>query len=376
MIRVLHILDSLDMGGIESYLMNIYRHIDRTKVQFDFLIFKENNYFEKEARNLGATIYKCQDSNYFKQVKYVYEIEKKYHYRIVHCHNCALKRMIREVVPSRIAGKDVFVIAHSHNTGTPRHNKLDDFERDVMKNIITSSSNTLFACSYDAAISKYNLKKKDFMLIKNGIDTSKYKFNQSIRDRVRRELEISNQTFVMGNVARLEEQKNQGFLIERFAYYHKNVNHDSKLIIIGDGSKRQELQKLTEELEVANCVHMLGTKSDIPKYLMAMDAFLFPSLYEGLGISLVEAQASGLPCIVSGVIPDEAIVTDLVKKVSLDNVSGWNEELSQLKPVTNRSTYFNQVKKAGYDIADVAKELEEFYVKHWRLISQYKKYTA
>lgn len=364
MIRVLHILDSLDMGGIESYLMNIYRHIDRTKVQFDFLIFKENNFFEEEARNLGATIYKCQDSNYFKQVKYVYEIEKKYHYRIVHCHNCALKRMIREVVPSRIAGKDVFVIAHSHNTGTPRHNKLDDFERNVMKNIITSSSNALFACSYDAAQSKYNLKKRDFRLIKNGIDTPKFEFNLSVRNRVRGELGISDQTFVMGNVARLEDQKNQGFLIERFAYYHKNVNHDSKLIIIGDGSKQQELQRLVEDLKLTGQVLMLGIKSNIPEYLMAMDAFIFPSIFEGLGISLVEAQASGLPCIVSSVIPDEAIVTDLVKKVDLDNINGWNKELSQLKPITNRNGYVSLVKKAGYDIAGVAMNLEEFYLEH------------
>lgn len=364
MIRVLHILDSLDMGGIESYLMNIYRHIDRTRVQFDFLIFKEDNFFEEEAKSLGATIYKCKDSSYFKQVNYVYEIEKKHHYRIVHCHNCALKRMIREVVPSRMIGKDVFVIAHSHNTGTPRHNRLDDFERDVMKDIITSSSDALFACSYDAANSKFNLKKKDFRLIKNGIDTSIFKFNDIIRNRTREKLNITDRTFVMGNVARLENQKNQSFLISQFANYHRNVNRDSMLMIIGDGSKRQELQELAEELEVANQVLMLGTKSDIPKYLMSMDAFIFPSKYEGLGISLIEAQASGLPCIVSSVIPNEAIVTNLVNKLSLANISDWNDALSKLKLITNRSDYAEQVKEAGYDITGVAKDLEEFYLEH------------
>lgn len=361
--RVLHILNSLDMGGIEIYVMNLYKHIDRKKIQFDFLIFSKENCFEEDALKYGAKIYKCEETNYFKQMNYVYHILKTHKYKIVHIHNCALKGLIRGILPTKVANREIYVISHSHNTGYEAKNVFDKLLRFFMKLFITYFSDALFACSNIAAESKYlKLKNKEYYILKNGIEVNKYEYDENIRNRIRNNLKIKPSTILIGNVGRLENQKNQIFLINIFKRLIESGYKNIQLIIIGNGSLKQELKKEVINNKLQNNIIFLGERNNVNEYLMAMDIFAFPSIYEGLGISLIEAQASGLPCVVSEFIPTEAIVTNLVKRIELD-VDKWENSFLSINMNKNREDFAKFVKSSGYDINSVSKELENFYLK-------------
>lgn len=174
------------MGGIESYVMNIYRHIDQKKVQFDFAIFKKDNFFEEEAERLGARVYKCLDGSYKVQLKFVEELQLQNNYPIVHCHNCSLKGMIRGTLPVRRLKNDrPLIIAHSHNPGMPTNTAPDKIIRYVLKKIITESSDYYFACSQEASNSKFLPSKaaSRYILLKNGIEVKKFAFDPKIRKK-------------------------------------------------------------------------------------------------------------------------------------------------------------------------------------------------
>lgn len=364
MMRVLQILDSLDMGGIESYLMNIYRHIDRTKVQFDFVIFKETNFFEEEAKHLGARVYKCLDDSYKEQLMFVRDIQLKYNYPIVHCHNCSLKGLIRGTFSVRYLKNRPIIVAHSHNPGMPTNTTSDKIIRYLLKKIITDSSDYYFACSQESSDSKFLLGKDPtrYAIVKNGIEVQAYSFDSKIRKEIRKELNIDDSTFVYGSVGRLEAQKNHEFLIRRFAEVVK-LRDDVKLLLVGDGSLREQLIELAKKLDVFNKIIFVGTKDNSNDYLQVMDMFVFPSIYEGLGISLIEAQANGLPSLVSDIIPKEAFVTDLVTSVPLTNFDRWTRYMVGGVQQENRSLeYVKEVRKAGYDIQEVAAFLQNFYL--------------
>lgn len=365
MIRVLQVLDSLDVGGIESYLMNIYRHIDRAKVQFDFAIFKENNFFEEEAKQLGGRVFKCLNGSYKAQLRFIKELQKKNNYQIVHCHNCSLKGMIRGTLPVRYVKNRPIIIAHSHNPGMPTNTISDKVVRYALKKIITESSDYYFACSQESSDSKF-LPGKDpskYILLKNGIEVQSFLFDDKIRDKIRKKLKITDSTFVYGAVGRLEEQKNHRFLIQRFAEVAKQKNN-VKLLLVGNGKLKDQLIKLAQQLGVRDKVIFAGIKDDVNDYLQAMDMFVFPSIYEGLGIALIEAQASGLPSLVSDTIPREAFVTELVTSLPLKNSNLWVKYMVKGEKNEFRSLkYVNEVRKRGYDINDVASYLQKFYLK-------------
>lgn len=366
MIRVLHVLDSLDMGGIESYLMNIYRHIDREQVQFDFAIFEETNFFEEEAKTLGARIYKCLDGSYKSQLKFIKGLQLKNNYPIVHCHNCSLKGMIRGVFPVKHLKNRPVIIAHSHNPGMPTNTIPDKIVRYVLKRIITEDADYYFACSKEASDSKFLPGKNParYILLKNGIEVQSFAFNYEIREKIRKELNIAKSTFVYGSVGRLEPQKNHAFLIQRFAKVSQDRNN-VKLLLVGDGSLKEQLIELAKKLGVIDKTIFVGIKDDVNDYLQAMDMFVFPSIYEGLGISLIEAQANGLPSLVSDAIPQEACITDLVTSLPLADSKSWVVHMIDGIKYNSRSLeYVNEVRKNGYDIQDVATYLQNFYTKN------------
>lgn len=358
--RILHILDSLDVGGVEVFLMNLYRNIDRSKIIFDFVVFKNINYFETEVINYGSKIYYGVNMKYREQMIFIANLIKNNNYRIVHCHNCSLKGMIKEIIPVRLTNRNTVIIAHSHNTGIPSDFLIDKAERFLLKEIVTDFADHLFACSYQAGLSKFNIKnKKPIKIIKNGIKTQRFAFNHKRRQVIRDSLSIKDDVLVFGTVGRLEEQKNHEFLIRVYSVYLRESTY-SRLIIIGNGKKKKGLQELVKNLHLDENVIFLEGISDVSDYLMAMDVFVFPSLYEGLGIALIEAQASGLPCLISDSIPEEAVITKRIQRLPLQT-GAWVYGLKNAVREQARDGYYKQVRAAGYDIETVAKDVSCFY---------------
>ena len=363
-IRVLHENVVMDMGGIENLLMNIYRNIDREKVQFDFMVHRDKDaYFDDEIRNLGGRIYKCSPFNPIKHFKYMSDINKvlKEHpnYNIIHAHSelnmWPLKAAKKYNIPIRIS--------HSHSTREIKDLKwiFMEYEKIFLKQQCTD----LFACSIDAAKWLYGekaVKQNKITYIKNGIKVDDFEFNVKIRNRIRRELNLEN-NFVIGHVGRFMKEKNHKFMLDIFKEI-KKIKPNTALIFIGDGELEDEIKNKARKMGIANEIRFLGVRSDVKYLMQAMDIFLLPSFYEGLGIVLIEAQALGLESVVSENIPDEAFITDLVHKVSLEkDASYWAKKIIDIyNENKNRKGRQEDIVKAGYDIVNTAKFLEEFYL--------------
>lgn len=370
-IRVLHENVILDPGGIEAMIMNIYRNIDREKVQFDFLLHRDTKgFYDDEVRSLGGKIYIAPPFNPFHHIKYLKGTEKiiKEHpeYKIIHAHSEL------NLWPLRIAKKCSVPtrISHSHNAKTTINLKYFFFlyEKLFIKNNCTD----MFMCSTPAGEWTYGKKAvKDgkCVFIKNGIVVDDYKYNPEIREKVRKELNLGN-SFVVGHVGRYMKQKNHTFLIDIFNEILK-IRPDSKLVSAGDGKLMDEIQQKAMNLGIANKILFLGNRSDIKELLQGFDCFLFPSFWEGLPVTGIEAQSAGLPVIMSDVITDEVIVTDLVKKMSLESTAEeWAKEVVEKSNTTERRDVSDKVKESGFDIITTAKWLENFYIERYNMLNR------
>lgn len=368
MIRVLMVVTSLDCGGIENLLMNIYRLIDRNIIQFDFLTHRGTKfYFEEEVKQLGGKIYRISPVNPFFYSKYCKELNRffKEHkeYKIVHAHlntlsSYVLKTAKKNNVPIRIA--------HSHNC-----NLGDSFIKRLIKIysrfILPNYCNYQFACSKEAGDFLFGKKNNNYFTIRNGINVEKYRLDTTLRTQERSKLNINN-NIVFGNVGRFTEQKNHMYLLDIFKYINRK-NTATKLLLIGDGELSQKIENRIKELNLEKSVILLGMRDDINKLLMVMDVFLFPSKSEGLGIALIEAQASGLQCLASTAIPKEAKVTDLVEFLPLGiDVKIWGEQAIAMAQRKRENTQINKIKEAGYDIADTVAWLQRFYLDVWEAL--------
>lgn len=309
MIRILHVVSKLSINsGVMNVIMNYYRHIDRTKIQFDFLYFEERNPdFKDEIKNLGGNIFFVNKPS----LKHIYRTYKEFNsffsnnyakYTAVHLHEIYLVNFISHFCKKY----DIkHLITHAHTT------KYSDNPKNALRNRIMClglkhSATDYFACSKAAGEFYYGKEAVESGLVKvipNAIDLKKYKFNQIIRDKVRKTLNIEDK-FVVGHIGRMAPQKNQKFLLKIFAEVRKE-NDKAVLLMIGDGILRHEIEKEILDLALADSVILLGVRKDIPELLMAMDIFVLPSLFEGLGIAALEAQATGLKCILSDEIPKE-----------------------------------------------------------------------
>ncbi|WP_374723704.1 glycosyltransferase family 1 protein [Calidifontibacillus erzurumensis] len=364
MIRVLHSVYGMNRGGLETFIMNVYRNIDRTKVQFDFLVRTQQKCdYDDEIFSLGGNIYYApsRSQGLRKSIKKTDEFFQDHkEYKIVHFHLSSLSN----VSTLRIAKKNGVPcrIVHSHNTrqgGSPIHKYLHLFNQMFIRSYATD----FFACSELAA--KWMYPKKifedhEFKIIYNGIEPEKFALNNDIRKRKREELGIVDE-FIVGHIGRFHPQKNHVFLIDIFKEIHKKIEN-VKLLLVGDGDLRPLIEKKVEEFGLTNNVIFTGVRSDIPELLQVMDVFVFPSLYEGLGIVLVEAQASGLKCFTSDiVVPKEVNISGLVQFVSLnESAQFWAEEILKYKDY-KRSRTTDVIINAGYDIRKIAEELQEWY---------------
>lgn len=358
MIRVLHIVTYMGRGGLETMLMNYYRNIDRCKVQFDFLVHRDFEAdYDKEIISLGGKIYHVPRlipwSKSYKNNLCRFFTEHP-EYKIVHVHQDCLSSVALECaekcgVPVRIA--------HSHTSNQDKNLRYV-IKKYYMKKIPDYATD-LFACGKKAG--KWMFGNHDIKVIPNAIDTSRYIFTESVRNEVRRELSI-NDEFVVGHIGRFSLPKNHLFLIDVFDKCLKK-NPNLKLLLVGDGDEKLKIQEKIHKLGIDKNVIFTGVRSDVDRLLQAMDVFVFPSIYEGLPVTMVEAQAAGLPCVISDKVPSECIIAkDLVQVKSLsDSAASWAECILS-KEGTKRKNFSGDIIKSGFDIKSAAKWLEEFYI--------------
>lgn len=357
-IRVLHVVTYMGRGGLETMLMNYYRHIDRTKVQFDFLVHRDFEAdYDQEINELGGRIYHVSklipwSRKYKQELKCFFQHHPEY--RIVHVHqdclsSVALKCAEECGIPVRIA--------HSHNVNQDKNIKYL-IKLHYMKNIPKYATDC-FACSEEAG--EWMFKGSLFHILHNAVDTSLYTYSAEISKRVRNGFHIEN-SFVIGHIGRFDPQKNHSFLLNVFSECIK-CQPNSKLLLIGDGKNRVSIEKKVKSLGLEKKVIFAGIRNDVAELLQAMDVFVFPSLYEGLGLAAVEAQAAGIPCILSDKVPIECKMTKNVEFLSLDDSPDtWAKHI--LSYVNSPRDYtYDDLYKAGYDIKENAFRLQGFYCK-------------
>ncbi len=361
LIRIAQIVGKWVGGGVEAVVMNYYRHIDRSKIQFDFICDEDStNIPYEEIKNLGGRVIIVPP--YQKVIKYhkaLVKIFKENNYKIVHSHINTLSvfplwAAKRAKVPIRIA--------HSHSTTNKK-----EWKKNLLKQILRPFSkvfaNYYFACSEYAGrwlFGNKEFEKGNVYVLNNAIDIDKFKYNEKIRQEMRKELKIDDDTTVIGHIGRFVAQKNHTFLIDIFNEYHK-INKNSILLLIGQGPLEEEIKAKVKNLNLDDFVRFLGQRNDANKLYQAMDIFLLPSLYEGLPVVGVEAQASGLLCILSSSMTKETKVLDSTVFVSLsDTPESWANVINkkfQRKDTTKILT------DKGFNINSEAEKLESKYVK-------------
>lgn len=364
-IRVLHILHSMNGGGTENVLMNYYRAIDRSKVQFDFLLTDQSkSFFEDEINRLGGKIYHVPLPTINNPIRYINGVRRffKEHpdYFIVHSHTNS-----KSAIPLVIA-KSYNIpirISHSHNSRT--ESGLSGWIRNLLMPFLKVSANVYFSCGEQASEWLYGRKftaRGKVKMIRNVISAYRFKYAPDIRKLIREEISVDEDALVIGHVARFNIVKNHKFSVE-ILYEILKLRPNSYLLLVGDGPEKENIVSYAEHLGIKDRVIMLGVVPNVYDYEQAMDAFILPSFYEGLPLSIVEAQVSGLPCFTTdGRVSKECSVTDLVEYLHLeDGAKRWAEEIMSKvgKPRIDR---YEDIKKAGYDAETSAAVLQNLYI--------------
>lgn len=359
--RVLHCFNALDNGGVEAFVMSVYRRLDKSKIQFDFLIRNNNRtHYWDEIESLGGRIYTTPPyPRYaFKNYLATKSFLKKHldEYDTIHVHANSLFYMTAIKLAKKYGIKNRII--HSHNT--KGSNQIASIVHQLNKMRVNRFANVKLACSKAAA--EWMFPDADYTIINNGIDTDIYRFNSNARDRIRNELQL-NGKYVIGHIGRFVEQKNHRFIVSLFNRYQKK-DDNAVLLLVGFGPLEEQIKAQVSELGIDSKVIILNNRNDPFDLLQAMDLFLFPSKFEGFGISLLEAEASGLNCICSTAIPGEVLISDQVQVISLDDVlERWINEISVKKEQDyNRDIGYQKVLEAGFDIQNTCDQLMKIYL--------------
>lgn len=360
--RILQVVNHMDYGGVEAVIMNYYRHIDRKKVQFDFAVSEDSLFPQREEiQSLGGTIYLLPKIVHLK--KYLSALKKviqKNQYQIVHCHMSSLN-----VIPLYAAyqGKAKVRICHNH---TSAHKK--EGIRAVLKYMLRPCckwfATDYFACGTYAGqwmFGRNGVNHGGVYLMRNAVEVERFCFNADTREKIRQKLGLCGK-FVVGHVGRFVTPKNHAFLIDIFReVYQKNTN--ARLLLAGEGELMEKTKEKVKKLGLWNVVIFYGNSEDTASLYQAMDVFCLPSLFEGFPVVLVEAQANGLPVVVSAQVSDEAKFLDSYDSLSLkETPSEWAGRilLGSCKEEQRKQAY-QKVARAGYSIGDEAKRLLGFY---------------
>ena len=368
-IRILHVLGSTNLGGAQSFVMNLYRKIDKDRIQFDFVIHTEENcHYDEEIKSYGGKVFSCPPynfKNHFKYIKWWRNFYKHNYKNYAYIHSHIRSTALIIILCSK--EYNIKTIVHSHSISSGKG--ITSVIKNIMQYPVRYISDYQFACSKLAGEWLFGKKineKKSYYIIKNAIDIDRFIYNNQIREKIRKELGINNHEIVVGHIGRMTIAKNHDRIIRIF---NEVVKEDAnfRLLLVGDGELRESINELIKEFKLEKKVFMSGAKENPEEYLQAMDLFLFPSLWEGLGISLIEAQANGLNCFISENIPDEVKLTHLVDTLSLNSSDvEWSNQI--LKTQFTRTNYNdlnikNQISSQGYNINVTTKFMEEFYTK-------------
>ena len=362
-IRVLQVVTILNRGGLESMLMNHYRAIDRGRIQFDFLVHRScEGEYENEILELGGRIYRMPAITPRNLVVYVKKLDSFFsehsEYTIIHSHLDALSTFVLRAAKK---AKRSCRIAHSHISHMDMNAKA--VARIFSKAFLKRYCNEHFACSGiagDWLFGKQIGKQGRLTLFRNAINTHQFTHSPEVRSRVRTELGLDDR-FVIGHVGRFNLQKNHKLLLDIFA---RILSQEPRavLLLAGDGSLRPAMEAKAAALGIRENVQFVGVRSDIPDLLQAMDLFLFPSLYEGLPVTVIEAQASGLPCVLSDTISKECDISGILTFLPLaESLDVWCDEVLKLKRGSRLSDAHRRVADAGYDVETNADWLTKFY---------------
>ena len=370
-IRVLHIFGRMNRGGAETFIMHVYRHIDRQKVQFDFAVHSPlPGHYDDEIRQLGGRIFILPRPRlrgivtYEQALKRILQIEGPF--AVVHSHvhffsGIPLAVAAQAGIPCRIA--------HSHNTHDGRGNSLfRQFYRWYMRRLIDRHTTHMLGCSCPACEALYGSgcwQDQRVRVVHYGIDLTPFESLPPDRRALRRKFGFPEDAPLIGHVGRFDVQKNHRFLIEVFEALLSPLPA-ARLILVGDGPLKPEIEELVAAKGIQDRVLFMGVRPDVPEILGCLDAFLFPSLWEGLGIVLIEAQAAGVPCVVSNVISEEAnLGIGLLHPVSLNaSLDQWVEQVLRALR-SNRPDWEvrkNALQRNGYDVREAVAWLEECYV--------------
>lgn len=361
-IRVLHVVGQMNRGGTETLLMSLLRETNRADFQYDFVEQTEAPCdYDEEILALGSQIFRCPTihlTNLRAYRRWWRDFFRQHpEYRIVHGHSRGSAPIYLD--EANKAGRITIVHCHNNSFGFGVKGVI----RRVWQQPLKHLGDYNFACSYDSGVSQFG-KNGKFSLVRNGINAPHFAWDPAAREKVRQELGLS-ENLVLGNVARFEAQKNHAFLIDLF-YEVQKLRPDARLMLVGGGSLEPEIRQQAEKLGILDKIIFTGVRSDVNELLQAMDVFVLPSHYEGLGIVNIEAQAAGLPCFVSAkVVPPEAKVTELLQYIPLEaGAKAWAEQIvAGVIPPEKRRNTTEEIIRAGFDIHATAAELEQFYRK-------------
>ena len=364
-IRVLHILHSMNRGGAENALMNYYRHLDRDLVQFDFLLTDSNKcQFEDEIYHMGGKIFRIPSLTKSNPFRYIRALDTFFRshpeYKIVHSHTSS-----KSALPLFIAKLHGIPVRCAHSHSSQSEKGINGIIRGFLIPVLKAVSTDWLSCGDKAAIWLYGRKaflKGKPRVFKNVIEGNKFQYNPVIRQKLRKQLDIGENTFVIGHVARFCPVKNHLFDIEILSEV-KKVVPDVKLLLVGGGELQSAITDKAVKYDVLENIIFSGIVSNVHDYEQAMDAFILPSFYEGLPLSIIEAQIAGLPCFTTqGSVSQECSITDLVSYISLeDGARAWAEEIIKSREC-QRTDRFDEVARQGYDAATSAKVLQDFYL--------------
>ena len=367
-IRVLHITEMLSAAGIESFIMNMYHNIDRSKIQFDFLVLRDQHeFYDDEIKLLGGKKYfVCSGikNTWLRILDESQKIEsflKKHSYQIVHIHYTTPLRAPYLLAAMR-AGVKVRIY-HAHSAEVSGKSKIKLCIYNYYRKKITQWGTEWYACSKLAAdwiFEKSLVDSNKIKIVYNGIDSNRFKYSLEIRKKVRTQLNIKDE-YVIINTGRFIEQKNQQFILDIFSALKKQCSK-AKLVLLGEGKLMDETINKAKRLNIRDDVYFLGVKSNVNEYLCAADCYVMPSLYEGLPVAAVEAQCAGLPCVMSKNITKEVKLIDSAIFLSLeDSAELWAKKIIGFQNY-NRKDESKTIVEKGYDVKQVALWLESRYI--------------
>lgn len=354
--KIMYVNYTMNLGGVETFLVNVCKNMDSKKYEFIFLTYDNSEfYYDNLLKEINCKIIKTKNKNFLENFISTYKIIKQLKPDVVHCNIYFHSIMV--MIAAKLAGVKIR-ITHSHSAMADlEKNNIKKRINKIIQWLLNYFCTSKLACSKEAGNALFG--KYDFEIISNGIEFDKFYYNEEMRIKYRKDLKIAKNEIVIGHVGRLEQVKNHKFLLDIFkSILNKNSNY--KLILVGSGTLENELKEYSKKLNIKDKVLFLGNRNDINKILNCFDIIVFPSIYEGLPISLVESQANGLKIIASDTISKEVDITNNIKFYSLEkSAKDWaNQVLLINKTRKNVKEYINN---SDYSIKTTTNKLEKIY---------------